>query len=64
MSLDVQGVGAKGLAGCERSRRNEQAVEEVADQPMPKIAFAVITLATFAASQAAAHVTLQRRQAP
>ena len=49
-----------GPPGGARSFRHE----EVKDQPMSKIAFAVIALATLAASPAAAHVTLEKRQAP
>ena len=44
LSLDVQGVGAQGAGGCGAFRRPAR-YEEVEDQPMSKIAFAVTALA-------------------
>ena len=58
LSLDVQGVGAQAPAGHDTGH------EEIKEQPMSKIAFAVTALAVLAVSPAAAHVTLEKRQAP
>ena len=63
LSLDVQGVGAQapavGGSGA-RSFRHE----EVGDSRCRKLLVVAIALAALAASPAAAHVTLEKRQAP